>query len=141
MNADVNIALTRTQRQFTRFAAVGFASNVVLYGVYLSLTALSLRPHAAMTITYAAAVLIAYLLNQNWTFRYPGTKRAAFVRYVVAYGLAYATNFLGLSVLVDWLEFPHEGVQAGLILFLAMSLFLAQKFWVFDHAAVESGTE
>ena len=37
----------------------------------------------------------------------------------------------GLWPMVDYLGFPHQVVQAGLILFLAIALFSAQKWWVF----------
>lgn len=132
----MNIALTPTQRQFTKFAAVGFASNVILYCFYLLLTAVSLQPHAAMTIMYAAGALITYLMNRNWTFEYAGPKRAALLRYVLVYGLGYVVNFLVLSMLVDRLGYPHEVVQACLILFLAIAIFLVQKFWVFDKSGI-----
>jgi len=36
--------------------------------------------------------------------------------------------------MVDRLSYPHKVVQAGLILVLAIALFLAQKFWVFDKS-------
>ena len=131
---DVNIALTPTQRQFTKFAAVGFVSNFILYCLYLLLTGFSLQPHVAMTIIYAAGVTFTYLMNRNWTFVYSGPRRAALLRYLLVYGLGYGINFLGLSVMVDRLSYPHKVVQAGLILVLAIALFLAQKFWVFDKS-------
>ena len=130
------IALTPAQRQFTKFVAVGIASNLTLYCSYLLLTVASIRPHAAMTITYLAAVLITYFLNHNWTFEYPGPRRPALIRYILVYVLGYMINFLMLSLMVDNLGYPHEVVQACLILFIATSLFLLQKFWVFDEARI-----
>ena len=136
---DVTIALTPTQRQFTKYAVVGFASNIILYGFYLLLTAVSLQPHSAMTIAYAAGLTITYLVNRSWTFAYAGPGRAALLRYVLVYGAGYAVNFAMLSLMVDRLGYPHQVVQAFLILLLAISLFLVQKFWVFgktENAAV-----
>ncbi len=93
-----------------------------------------------MTIAYAAGLMITFLMNRNWTFEYPGPRRAALLRYVLVYGLGYAGNFLALSVLVDRLGYPHEVVQACLILFLAIALFLVQKYWVFDQSGIAAAS-
>ncbi len=127
------IALTPAQRQFARYAAIGFASNLALYGVYILLTTATLQPVTAMTLTYVVGLLSTFLLNRHWTFAYPGPRRAALIRYVLVFALAYVINYLMLSYMVDYLGYPHEIVQAGLILFLAVAIFLAQKLWVFDE--------
>ena len=132
----MTIALTPTQRQFTKYAVVGFASNFILYCFYLLLTTISLAPHTAMTIAYAAGLTITYLVNRSWTFAYSGPGRATLLRYVLVYGLGYVVNFALLSVMVDRLGYPHQVVQAFLILLLAISLFLVQKNWVFDNAKI-----
>lgn len=85
-----------------------------------------------MSITYVLGVLTAFLLNSYWTFDHKGPGGSALIRYVVVYALGYIFNYLMLTVMVDNLGYPHEFVQAGLILILAMAFFLAQKFWVFD---------
>ena len=80
---------------------------------------------------YAFGVLVTFLFNRNWTFAHPGPRRAALIRYILIYAFGYAINFFALYVMVDYLGFPHQVVQAGLILFLAIALFSAQKWWVF----------
>jgi len=132
---DVNNALSPTQWQFAKFAVVGFASNLTLYGYYLLLTIASLKPHAAMTIAYATGMLLTFLLNRNWTFAYLGPGKSAVGRYVLVYVFGYVINFLMLSIMVNHLGYPHEIVQAGLILFLATAFFVVQKFWVFGRRA------
>ena len=84
-----------------------------------------------MSITYAGGVLIAFLLNRYWSFAHRGAKGSALIRYVVVYAIGYVFNFLMLVWMVDDLGYPHEIVQACLILTLAVAFFLAQKFWVF----------
>ena len=133
----VSIALSRTKRQFTRFVIVGIATNLTLYVCYLLLTVVSLKPHAAMTITYGAGMAISFLLNRSWTFNDLGEKGSALSRYVLVYVSGYVFNYLMLSALVDTLGFPHQVAQACLIVFLAIAFFLAQKFWVFAAYKVE----
>lgn len=127
----MSTALISTQRQLFRFAVVGVLSNLSLYGIYILLTLASLQPRVAMSITYAGGVLIAFLLNRYWTFAHRGAKGSALIRYVVAYAIGYVFNFLMLVWMVDDLGYPHEIVQACLILILALAFFLAQKFWIF----------
>ena len=127
-----------TQRQFARFAVVGVLSNLSLYGIYILLTLAALQPRVAMSITYAGGLLLAFLLNRHWTFAHRGPKKAALTRYVVVYALGYVFNYVMLSILVDDVGYPHEIVQACLIVILAVAFFLAQKFWVFK---IERTTE
>lgn len=134
----MSTASITTQRQFARFAIVGVVSNLSLYGIYILLTLAALQPHVAMSITYLGGVLFAFLLNRHWTFAHRGNKSSALTRYVSVYALGYVFNYLMLSTLVDDLGYPHEIVQACLIVILAVAFFLAQKFWVFK---IERTTE
>jgi putative flippase GtrA len=124
-------ALTDVQRQLLRFAVVGAASNLVCYLIYLGLTRLGLGPKLAMSLLYAVGVMQTFVFNKKWTFEHGGAHSAVFVRYCIAYGAGYVINIIVLFVLVDQLQYPHELIQAGMILCLAVMLFLAQKFWVF----------
>jgi len=134
----VSTASIPTQRQFARFAVVGVLSNLSLYGIYILLTLASLKPQVAMSMTYVGGILIAFLLNRHWTFAHRGSKKSALTRYIVVYALGYVFNYLMLSTLVDEFGYPHEIVQACMVLILAVTFFLAQKFWVFkDERAAE----
>jgi len=117
--------------QFFRFASVGLLSNAVLYGAYLLLTTVGLEAKLAMSLLYAVGVAQTFFLNKRWSFRYFGAHGSALLRYCVAYGLGYALNLVVLYVLVDRMEYPHQIVQAMMIICLAVMLFLMQKFWVF----------
>ncbi len=125
------VALTTIRRQFARYAVIGLVSNLTLYSVYLLLTIYFLQPRTAMTITYAIGVLVTFLLNRSWTFAFSGRRRAALARYLLVYTIGYIINLLVLSIFVNAYGYPHEVVQAGMILFLAIAIFLAQKLWVF----------
>ena len=93
-----------------------------------------------MSAAYAAGLMITFLINRNWTFAYRGPRRSALLRYLLVYGVGYAVNFLALSVLVKRLGYPHEVVQACLMLFLAIALFLLQKYWVFDKSGIAAAS-
>ena len=127
----IAVVVNNALRQLVRFGVVGVLSNAVGYLLYLLLTATSVGPKLAMTLLYVIGVAQTFSFNKRWSFRYGGAHGSALVRYCLAYGLGYALNLLVLYVLVDRMEYPHQIVQAMMIIFLAVMLFLMQKFWVF----------
>ncbi|MBN9366906.1 MAG: GtrA family protein [Comamonadaceae bacterium] len=117
--------------QLIRYGVVGVVSNMLLYLLYLVITASGVEHKLAMTMTYALGVVQTFVFNKRWTFRYGGDSRETFVRYCVAYFLGYAVNFLALWLFVDQLGWSHQGVQVCMVIVVAMLLFTLQKFWVF----------
>jgi len=130
----VGTIITVTSRQFLRYAAVGLASNLTLYSLYLVLTGTIFEPKSAMTITYAFGVLMTFLFNRRWTFNHQGSEGHSLLRYVIAYAFGYVLNVSALLLFVDYLKFRHEIVQGCMIILLAILLFLLQKYWVFRVA-------
>ena len=119
--------------QLFRYAIVGQLSNVLLYGAYILLTRISVEPKLAMTLVYVAGVVQTFIFNKNWSFRHRGMYGPAFARYCTAYGLGYAINFLAFLWMVDRLKYPHQLVQAVMIVVVAAILFIVQKYWVFPR--------
>ncbi len=120
-----------TRRQFLRYASVGLVSNLLLYLAYLGLTILGLGHKTSMTLVYVLGVLSTFIVNRSWTFNHGGMAQAAFVRYVIAYLLGYLFNLGLLWFAVDRLHLPHQGVQAVVIVVVAVGLFLMHRYWVF----------
>lgn len=117
--------------QLLRFAAVGVISNVVLYLLYLALTAVGLGYKTAMTIAYCVGVMQTFVVNKRWTFEHGGLLRRSFIRYVALYLCGYLLNLAAMIVFVDIAGFKHQIVQGLSIIFIAALLFVLQKFWVF----------
>ncbi|MGF6754846.1 GtrA family protein [Paraburkholderia sp. GAS42] len=121
----------RTADQLVRFAIVGVASNAVLYMLYLAATEAGVEHKGAMTGVFALGILQTFLFNKNWSFRDRSTRASTFVRYMIAYSAAYGINLVAMLVLVDRYHFPDRGVQAVMIIVVALFLFAALRFWVF----------
>jgi putative flippase GtrA len=131
----------RWRLQFTRYVVVGLASNGVLYVLYLSLTHLGIGHKTAMTSLYVLGVLQTFHFNRGWSFGHEGQRSLAFVRYLAAYVFGYALNLFALLLLVDYLGWSHEWVQGAMIVFVAVILFLLQRFWVFRPLPRRSSAE
>ena len=120
-----------TLGQLLRYGIVGLASNALGYALYLGLSYAGLGPKLAMSLLYVLGMLQTFVFNKRWSFRHGGMHGQAFIRYIVTYGIGYFINLLALFVLVDRLGFPHQIVQAVLIVIIALFLFMLQKLWVF----------
>lgn len=120
--------------QLFRYAVVGQLSNILLYGAYLLLTWLGVEPKIAMTLVYAVGVVQTFFFNKHWSFSHRGVYGAAFTRYCLAYALGYAMNFFAFLWMVDRLKYPHQLVQAVMIIVVAATLFLLQRYWVFPQS-------
>jgi putative flippase GtrA len=117
--------------QSARYVIVGLASNLVLYLLYLLITALGLEYKIAMTILYVIGTLQTFAFNAHWTFKHRGNNKASLVKYFLAYGACYLINISALIVFVDRIGLPHQLVQGAMILTITVIMFLLQKFWVF----------
>lgn len=121
--------------QFSRYAVVGLASNVVGYMLYLLLTYAGMGHKSAMSLVYAVGVAQTFYFNCAWSFRHDGRISTSFVRYVSTYAFGYMLNLAMLLLLVDLLGWPHQWVQGAMIFVIAGLLFLMQRYWVFAHSA------
>lgn len=114
-----------------RWFVVGAAVNAILYIAYLGLTRSLLGPKPAMTIVYLTGVVIGFVGHRKWSFRHAGRMDSAFIRYVAAYALGYLINLLGLGFGIESLGLPHEWVQATMVVVVAITMFVLQRYFVF----------
>jgi len=118
-------------RQVWRYALTGIASNLLLYLIYLALTALGGEPKTVMSVLYLVGMLQTFLVSRSWTFGYQGPTAAAFQRYLISCAAGYLLNFLMLLVLVDFVGWNHRYVKAAAVPCTAALLFLMYRHWVF----------
>ena len=129
-----------TAIELLRFGVVGLASNVLLYLLYLAVTAVGVEPKVAVTLIYLVGVLQTFILNKRWTFQHEGHARRTAARYWIAYTLSYAANMVLLFIFVDIAGFDHRVVQGILIAVIGLVLFGLQKYWVFGTLPVHSAS-
>ena len=118
--------------QIIRFGVIGVVSNGALYVLYLLLAHLAFPVLVAMTLTFAAGVVLSWLLNGLITFRARLTRRSG-MRMIMVYAGAYVTNLALLWLAVQVWSMPHQVVQLAIMAMLAVALFFLQKYWVFPR--------
>ncbi len=118
-----------------RYAVVGLTLNLLGYLVYLVVTSLGLSPIATVSIFYPLSVLAGYLAHRRHTFQQKAQTldEITLGRYIVAYATGYLINIGLIQLLYGELGYPHQLVQAGAILIVAIFLFVALNFFVFKE--------
>ena len=125
--------------EMIRFCVVGFFSNSLLYLFYLFFTFMGVGYKTAMTLIFVVGVLQTFLFNKRWTFGCEDVVCSSFTRYALAYVFAYVLDLMALFFFSDCLGYEHQIVQGVMIFFVAIILFVLQKFWVF-RVSIYSGS-
>jgi putative flippase GtrA len=123
--------MRRVAAQLVRYAAVGVATNLLLYGGFLLLLWAGLAYTAAMSVSYAVGIALAFVAQRSWTFAHSGARGRAALRFVACYGLGYLLNLAGLRLLVGQGLLGPAAAQAVMVVAVAVFLFVLQKTWVF----------
>lgn len=140
MTAEPNLLSSRkTLRQFFTYALIGVLTNVLGYAIYLLLTYLWGAPKSTMTALYFAGALIGFLANRRFTFRHDGSIGVTGARYLLVQVAGYLLNLVLLLLFVDWLDFPHQIVQAIAIVVVAIFLFVVLRVFVFAPSLAATG--
>ncbi len=117
--------------QIFRYGVIGVASNLMGYSVYFLITYLGGTPKLTMSLLYVIVAIISFFGNHKLTFSYKGSLLGSGARYVITHCFGFLINFTILVIMVDILGYPHQWIQAGAILVVAIFLFIALKFFVF----------
>jgi putative flippase GtrA len=117
--------------QFIRYAVTGIVINSVGFCIYLFLTWLGLNPIFTMSFLYCFAVILSFFGSKNYAFNYKGSQANAAARYIIAHIGGYLLNLSMLLIFHEWLAFPHQFVQAGAIVVVAIYLFVTFRLFVF----------
>lgn len=127
--------------QFVRFAAIGIASNVVGYLIYLLITWLGVPPKVAMTLLYLVGATLGFLGNRRFTFFQEGALVGPALRYALAHCGGYAVNLAIQVVMVDRWQYSHQIAQALAVAVVALYLFVALKYAVFTSIGPRRGDQ
>lgn len=92
-----------------RYGAVGIATNLTLYLVFVLFLRLGLAATLAAAICYGLGVTMSYTLNRHWTFSSTVTHRQDIPKFLLAYGIGLVSTLLTITLLILWL--PPELAQ------------------------------
>lgn len=119
-------------RELISFNIIGAINTVVTYGLYSLLLFIGLPYLTALFLEYCVGMVISFLANKEFTFRYKGKITPMVVFSMISsYLLILGINSLLLVLFIEGLRWNPYAAQA-VALSIAVGLsFFAQKFVVF----------
>jgi putative flippase GtrA len=128
-----------TYRQIFNYALIGLLVNSISYSIYFLFAYLSGSHKMTMTVLYLLGASIGFLANRHFTFKHDGGIGVTGIRYILAQIMGYLLNLALLLLFVDWLDFPHQIVQAIAIVVVAVFLFVMLRLFVFTPSLTVNG--
>lgn len=145
MNYLKTFMTTETASQFVKVGTIGILNTVVDFGLFNILRVGGMSRNWAITVAFAVATFVSYLLNRRWSFKLTDGKVS--LRETVNF---YAINIVAWLVtilivaLIDWLFGPLSLFGENVAKLLAVFVILIPKFVgyrdiVFRKALTEDG--
>jgi putative flippase GtrA len=115
-----------------RFGVVGLTATAVHVTVFFVLTdGFAVDPTLATAVAFLGAMVVSYLANRRWTFRFRGAHRRTFGRYATVAVVGAALNALIMRVATTNLGWhKNAGLLAVLAVVPAFS-YLGNRYWSF----------
>jgi putative flippase GtrA len=107
-----------------KYSLSGLINTVVGYAVIFACMAAGVGATLSNILGYAVGLVISFLQTRYWVFRSAGRMVDDVVRFVPAFLIAFAANFLTLQALLGF------GVNAYIAQFAAGGVFIAAGFFL-----------
>lgn len=128
------LALVRDQR--LRFLAVGATNTVVGYVLFLVLNewvfgGLPFGYLLSLVVSYAIAIVMAFVLYRRFVFIVRGNVLVDFVRFVGVYLVSLGINLVVLPLLVEVVHLPPFLAQAIILVVTTVVSYLGHRYFSF----------
>lgn len=116
--------------QVGRFSIAGLINSLIGYLVIFSGMALGFSPYLCNVFGYSVGLCCSYFLNKNYTFKIKDADGRRFVKFLLAFSIAYLTNLVILFYLIN--NGVDDGVaQIGAGIGYLFIMYLISSKWVF----------
>jgi len=116
----------------SKFAFVGIANTFTgLAVIYLLKGIFSVGDAAANLLGYGVGLVISFLLNRSWTFRFLGATWTTLARFALIAFIGYALNLVTVLLAIDVFHFDGYLAQALGVPPYASFTYLGCRYFVF----------
>ena len=122
-----------TVNQIIKYSSVGMLTNIIGYILYIVMSNfIGLNPPVAAILSGFMVIGISYLLNARFTFKSKNKGLISAANYFLLYICAILLHSLIIFIFSGILDFAHEIIAAISLIIISCSLFLIQKFYLFQ---------
>lgn len=126
------------EHRLLQFSTVGLGNSLVgLLVIFACKELFNFSDVAANVSGYSIGILLGFLMNKRWTFRYAGDAGAAFARYLLVLFVAYAVNLAIVIYVIDVLTLNSYLAQATGIAPYAATGYLGSRYFAFASTKVQ----
>jgi putative flippase GtrA len=119
--------------ELLRYALVGVFNTLLGYGIFLlALRYFGLSPAVANAVSYAVALLAAFVLNRLYVFQHAPFSWRSVLRFITAFALAFGINQWVLWALLRW-TVRAEFAQIAAMVTYTLVFYVLNKFFVFSR--------
>ncbi|MBK1641391.1 hypothetical protein CKO12_05775 [Chromatium okenii] len=130
----LRVKLSFLDLSVTRFVIVGVANTFVgLMLIYLGKFFFNLSDVKANALGYFCGLIIGFILNKQWSFRFSGSNISALARFFVVVFIAYTFNLITTLIMIDIFFINSYLAQAVGILPYAIVSYLGSRYYVFPE--------
>ncbi|OIR06741.1 GtrA-like protein [mine drainage metagenome] len=129
-----NEAMSRWREEsafLTRYAGSGALNTLVGFSVIFLLMALGVSPFIANIGGYVVGFAMGFALSKKFVFRSNGHFVVESIRYLIAFLLCFALNFLVLRLTLTLLHWNVVFAQFGAAATYTLSMYLLSRWFVF----------
>ena len=121
-----------------RFVLTGAVNTCVgLMFIFAAKYFLEFGDIAANALGYGVGLIVSFVLNALWTFRYAGAWQPAAIKFLAAFGVSYACNLLSVLFMIDALKMDGYVAQAIGVGPYTVCFYLLSKLVVFRRSGTE----
>lgn len=133
--------LARDER--VRFLAVGAVNTVTGYGLFVLFESVAFSSVRygyliSLALSYAIAIVIAFILYRRFVFRVSGNVLVDFMRFVGVYAVSIGINFVALPLLVELVGITPMAAQAAVLVTTTLVSFFGHKYFSFRRGRAQS---
>ena len=120
-----------------RYGAVGIASNLTLYVVFVAMLWIGISPVPSAGACYVGGVCLNYLLHRRFTFRSTAIHTLDMPKFALAYGTGFVATIVFIAVLSRWMR--PEIAQVLNILLTAAVIYIMLRILRFGRDKSKRG--
>ena len=122
--------------QRVRFLLVGALNTVVAYGLFVVFThwvfgAAPLGYLLSLALSYAIAIVLAFVLYRRFVYRVSGNVLVDFLRFLSVYAVTISLNFAALPLLIELVHVPVLIAQALVVIVATLISFFGHRSFSF----------